>query len=328
MNIGARGPYRHGRRAVLAASAACLLGMVAPRARANAYDGSDDVNLIAADQASHRVLALGCAQQGGVAVVRWAWSAVSDPQLSDLAPGDSWRNVSEAKVRMVGGRTLLLAGASEGLVVALTYPQAEVRWATVVPKLNVHSLEVLPDGNVAVAASEPGVVRVYAAALGPRSEAFGAFDLPGAHGVYWDQPRCVLWAVGYSDLVALRVGGTTSSPTLTLVLRVALPEPSGHDLDRVAADPSRLWVTTGSHVRQYDADAGQFVDYAGRSAIDTASVKSVGDDSLTGRVLTVRPEPGNQCPWCTSSVALHLPEATVRLPGAQLYKARWLRPVP
>jgi hypothetical protein len=290
--------------------------MVAPRARASAHDGTDDVNLIAADQASHRVLVIGCAQDGGAAVVRWSWSAAYDPRLADLDPSQSWRNVSEAKVRGLDGRGLLLAGASEGLAVALTYPQAEVLWATVIPALNVHSLEVLPGGNVAVAASEPGVVRAYAAALGPRSEAYVAFDLPGAHGVYWYQVRGVLWAVGYSDLVALQVGGTTSSPTLTLVQRVALPDPSGHDLDRVAADPSRLWVTTGSHVWQYDTDAGQFVGYAG--------VKSVGDDPLTGRVLTVRPEPGNPCTWCTSSVTLHLPEGAVRLPGAQLYKARWL----
>ncbi|HLK43672.1 MAG TPA: DUF6528 family protein [Thermoleophilia bacterium] len=325
MNVSARrATSGHGRRAVLAACAACLLGVAAPRARANAHDGPDDVYLIAADQASHRVLVIGCARDGVAAVVRWSWSAVSDPLLADLDPAHTWRNVSEAKVRVLDGRGLLLAGASEGLAVALTYPQAEVLWATVIPTLNVHSLEVLPEGNVAVAASDPGVVRVYAAALGPRSEAFVSFDLPGAHGVYWDQARGVLWAVGYSDLVALQVGGTTSAPTLTLVLRVALPDPSGHDLDRVAADPSRLWVTTGGHVWQYDADAGQFVGYAGRSAIDTAGVKSVGDNPLTGRVLTVQPEPGNACTWCTSSVALHLPEDTVRLPGASLYKARWL----
>jgi hypothetical protein len=187
----------------------------------------------------------------------------------------------------------------------------------------VHSLDLLPDGNVALAASNPGVVRVYAASRGSRSKQFAAFNLAGAHGVYWDNQRRLLWAVGDSQLVALEVTGPAHSPRLSLARSVTLPDPSGHDLDLVAGSPGRMWVTTVDHVLQYDPDSAQFVDYDGQPAIDISNVKSVGDDPATGRVLTFRPEPGNRSAWCGSTVALHLPSGSLRLPGSEIYKARW-----
>lgn len=314
---------RPSRRTLLAASATFMLSAVTPKALALADDAASGASpLVVADQGTRRVLLLGD-DGSGTARVQWSWSPQSDKHLADLSPARTWRNVSEAKMRALGGRKMLLASASEGLAAVLTYPGAVVQWATVVPSVNVHSLELLPDGNVALAASNPGVVRVYAATRGPRSKQFTAFNLAGAHGVSWDDQRQLLWAVGDSQLVALKVTGPAHSPGLSLARSVTLPDPSGHDLDLVASAPGRMWVTTGDHVLQYDPDCAQFIDYDGQAAIDISDVKSVGDDPATGRVLTFRPQPGNACAWCGSTVALHLPSGSLQLPGSRIYKARW-----
>lgn len=317
---------RPSRRTLLTASATVMLSAVTPKAFALTDDTVACASpVVAADQGGRRVLLLGD-DGSGTARVQWSWSPLSDRHLADLSPAHTWRNVSEAKMRTLGGHRMLLASASEGLAAVLTYPGAAVRWATVVPSVNVHSVELLPDGNVALAASDPGVVRVYAATRGPRSKEFAAFNLAGAHGVCWDDQRHLLWAVGDSQLVALQVTGPAHAPGLSLARSVTLPDPSGHDIDLVASAPGRIWVATGDHVLQYDPDCAQFVDYDGQAAIDISNVKSVGDDPATGRVLTFRPQPGNACAWCGPTIALHLPSGSLTLPGAHIYKARWSLP--
>lgn len=53
-------------------------------------------------------------------------------------------------------------------------------------------------------------------------------------------------------------------------------------------------------------------------------MKSVGDDPLTGQVLTVSPAEDNSCAWCTSTIRFHGPDGSRRIAGTSLYKARWM----
>ncbi|MEV0533865.1 DUF6528 family protein [Kitasatospora sp. NPDC050463] len=125
--------------------------------------------------------------------VVWSWSADRAP---DLAPAHSWSMPDEAKSRVRNGRRYLLTAASGGLVAAVDTATGRTYWAADTGGANPHSLELLPDGNVAVAASEGGWVRLYAASQGPRNTAHAAYPLPGAHGVHWDARTRQLWAVG------------------------------------------------------------------------------------------------------------------------------------
>jgi len=150
------------------------------------------------------------------------------------------------------------------------------------------------------------------------------FVLPGGHGVFWDDRRDLLWAIGDDHLVALEVGGTPAAPTLTEVRRAELPTSGGHDLQPVAADPDRLWLTTSEAVYQYSIEEDAFhSDFPGAETINRAAVKSVGDEGASGQVLTTFVQPGNVCTWCTDTVTLHLPTEAFQLDGAQIYKARW-----
>jgi Family of unknown function (DUF6528) len=185
-------------------------------------------------------------------------------------------------------------------------------------------MEILPGGNVVVAASTGGWVRVYTASQGRTSTTHAQFDFAGAHGVVWDADRDLLWAVGDYEVVGLRVGGTPAEPTLVPTTRYALPTPWGHDLQPVPGDDRRLWVSSGSHVYQLDLRTGVFhSDYPGADTINASGVKAVTTNPVTGQVLTTAPEPGTGCSWCTATVRLHLPTDSRTLPASQIYKARW-----
>jgi len=295
--------------------------------------------LLAADQASERVLVLdpndgswptaegGPQQRSARQAALWSWAPADDGGLGHLAPERTWRLISEAKYRVLGGRQWLLTCASSGLAAVVSYPAGRARWSTAASG-NLHTMELLPDGNVAIAASDGGFVRVYTASQGPRSARYAQFDLPMAHGLQWDAARGLLWAVGYNQLVALDVGGSPADPELTAVRVVDLPDPDGHDLSAVADDVDQLWVTTGYRVHRYSVADAAFVRYPGQRCIDRPEVKSIGDDPVTGQVLTASPATGNPCTWCTSTIEFHSPSGSRRIQGANLYKARWMPRAP
>ncbi|MEV5506744.1 DUF6528 family protein [Streptomyces orinoci] len=284
--------------------------------------------IVTADQAGRSVYVLRGDQarwdaDGGDGGVLWSWSADGREELADLDPDTSWTNPSEAKLRELGGHRYLLATASGGLAAVIGYPGRSVYWAADTGSGNAHSIELLPDGNVAVAASTGGYVRLYAASLGPRATEHIQVSLPGAHGVHWDPDTRLLWALGSRELIALRVDGPSDDPGLTVVHRTALPTRQGHDLAAVAKSPGRLWVTTASAVYQYATRQRKFVTYPLQSRISAPDVKSIGDDPATGQILVARPEPGHSCAWCTSSLTLYQPDGRRTLLHGAMYKARW-----
>lgn len=306
---------------------AVALGLGAPTASAAPVRPGWAV--VAVDQESRSVLLLQSAEElmayrrpDRLPVV-WSWSADRAPDLADLAPAHSWSMPDEAKSRVRNGRRYLLTAASGGLVAAVDTATGGTYWAADTGAANPHSLELLPDGNVAVAASEGGWVRLYAASQGPRSTAHAAYPLPGAHAVHWDGRTRQLWAVGTDTLTALRVGGTPAAPVLTAVRSVALPERGGHDLAPVLAAPGRFWVSTAAHLWQYDPAGGRFTRVRLGDEAAERDIKSVGDEPGTGRLLTAAPDHAGACSWCTSVLRLHRPDGVRTLRGTQVYKARW-----
>ncbi|MER6996877.1 DUF6528 family protein [Streptomyces sp. NPDC000410] len=314
----------------------CLPGAPgAPAVAAPAPPGTPDVLLT--DQASKRILLLDGARVGwdpatDPSAVKWAFSPLGDARYADLRPAVSWVHPDEAKVRTHRGRTYVLTTASYGFAAVVEYPSGRRYWGgTLSPgtiRHNPHSIELLPDGNVAVAGSTGDVVRLYAASQGPGEVPFASYTLDDAHGLQWDPERRVLWALGGDRLVALRAGGTAARPTLGVAYEIPLPTPHGHDLFQVAGRPDRLWVTTGTEVLQYSKSRKAFVrDFAGAADISRANVKAVGNDPVTGRVASTVPESGLEETWWTRNVTVHRPGGTYRLVNGGIYKARWWLPV-
>ncbi|MFC1403378.1 MULTISPECIES: DUF6528 family protein [Streptacidiphilus] len=330
-------PFDPSRRSVLqlAAGAAVLAttGAAASTGASPRRTGPGS-RIIAADQVSRRALLLDPAQATTRAVPAplWSWAPGDAPgnALADLAPERTWRNVSEAKWSTAPGRATVLTCASEGLAAAVGVSDGQVYWAAAIPGANLHSLEWLPGGDIAVAASTAGWVRRYAASLGPRSTVCSQYPLPGAHGLHWDATTGLLWALGDDLLVALAVDGPDGpdGPRLTEAARYRLPDHGGHDLAAVAADSDRLWVTTNAHVHQFSLGTRSFLPGTVSAEVDRSQVKSIGDDPATGQILLVSPraatpQSDNPCAWCTSTIELLAPTGEATLPGSGLYKARW-----
>jgi WD40 repeat protein len=249
----------------------------------------------------------------------WSWSPASYAELADLLPSRSWINVSEAKQTETPDGTLLLTCASGGMAVAFNRSRGSTYWATNVPgSSNLHSLEMLPDGNIAVAASTGGYIRLYTASQGPRSSHYVQHPLPGAHA-----GQRLLWALGTSELHALAVDGTRAAPGVTLRRRLALPDEDGHDLAPVIGAPDDRWVTTGRHVYRVSLTTGTFTRATAPNGIDRAHVKSISQHPATGQVIMVSPDDRTSCSWCSSRVDFADPNRQDALIGTSVYKARW-----
>ncbi|MFF3911575.1 DUF6528 family protein [Streptomyces sp. NPDC001848] len=254
----------------------------------------------------------------------WSWSPASDAEFADLRPSRTWINVSEAKQFATSAGTLLLTCASGGMAVAVNRSRGVTYWATNIPGSgNLHSLEMLPDGNVAVAASTGGYIRLYTSSQGPRSSHYVQHPLPGAHALSWDAGQRLLWALGTAELHALAITGTRAAPGITLQRRLALPDKDGHDLAPVIGAPDDRWVTTGRHVYRVSLTSGAFTRATAPDGVDRAHVKSISQHPVTGQVIMVSPDKQASCSWCSSRVDFLDPNRQDALTGTSVYKARW-----
>ena len=99
--------------------------------------------------------------------------------------------------------------------------------------------------------------------------------------VLWDEEKEVLWAIGRTTLTAYRVELTADGKvnvTEETALRATIPSDWSHDLAPVYGNKNELWITTGSHVYQFDKNTKTFrTDYAGHEVLDRANIKGVGN---------------------------------------------------
>jgi hypothetical protein len=296
---------------------------------------------VVTEQAGRRVLILDPARPvwdpaADPAAVLWSFSPEGDPRYADLVPEQSWTYVNEAKARRRHGRAFLLTTASFGFAAVVDVADGGRYWGTTLAPgtdtINPHSMELLPDGNVAVSSSTGDSVRLYAASQGPANSTYAEVTLEGAHGVQWDEGRGLLWALGTDELISLRTGGTRAAPTLRQISSIALPHPvgkraGGHELNQVAGRSDRLWISTSSEVFQYAKSRRRFEqDFPGAAEISRGGVKCVSNDRATGQVLTTVPEAGLGETWWTTTASVHNPARSYKLVNGGIYKARWWAP--
>ncbi|MET7278567.1 DUF6528 family protein [Kribbella sp. NPDC005582] len=263
-----------------------------------------------------RLLDPAVADWSTAAALKWTWSPTSANGFSGLT--GAWGLPSDVKLRMKGDAYVAVVSDSRGLAALIGYPGGQRLWAVNVGSANnPHSVELLPDGNVAVAASTGGFVRVYTASQGSSSGAYVSYPLPDAHGVQWDPARQVLWVLGGSKLAALKITGTAAAPKLTEVTSVPGLTAGGHDLTPVLENHDLLWVSTGSKVYQISKSTATIV-----TTLSEAGIKSISSMPNAQEVRT-KPKSGCRTTWCTDTVDFAVPGTAHRtIPGAEIYKAR------
>ncbi|MBO9604850.1 MAG: sugar phosphate isomerase/epimerase [Paenibacillaceae bacterium] len=295
--------------------------------------GRESCPIAVTDQASGAILVFDpqAADWNDDSAILWSWR----PEAANGFPagGAGWGLPTDAKWRrndVYGGEWMVICD-SNGLAALVSYPAGQRKWSRQVGG-NPHAAELLPDGNVAVAASHGGWVRVYAARRGADADVCAAYPLEGAHGVLWDPSRELLWAIGDDELIALRMIGTPFAPAVEKAEGYGGPLPSfgGHDLYPVFGDDRLLWVTTEAGAYQFDKASGTFAQPAAYDdALKRRFVKSIGSQPADGRLIETVPDaekrPQGDCtlyPWCTDTVDCFRPPGKRTRTGAAFYKAR------
>ncbi|MEV0387380.1 DUF6528 family protein [Nonomuraea sp. NPDC050643] len=316
--------------------AVLLVGLGSPSAEAAAAPG--DHWVVGGDQAGRRLIAFDPAvtDWNDSAAVKWTWQPSVSPGRFSADEVSAFGLIADFKLRErpSGGQSVVVAaGGGRGVAAIVSYPAGVRQWARILPG-NLHAAELLPDGNIAVAASDGGWVRVYASSQGPDAGTYAEFGLTDAHAALWDPAVRRLWVIGRDTesgrhiLTALAVEGTPARPSLRedTARRAVLPTGGGHDVYGHAGDPGRLWLTTGSAAYLYDKAARTFTGVPGGG--NRGGVKSIGGQP-SGQVVQTRADSAKTPPgactvstWCTDTVDFFSPAMTRRRTGAAFYKAR------
>lgn len=191
----------------------------------------------------------------------WKYSSkVSKGQLSDARL--RWSEIHQSYV--------VLLTAASGWVGIAEYPSGKCLWETTNTEAGPHAMEMLPNGDVVVACSggtrweTEGCMLYYDTTDGKNYTITSKEMLPSAHGALWDPEYNVLWADGYSEIVAYDVVEDGSGkPVLskrTDKLGSMLVSAGGHDLMPDYSDPNLIWVTTNQAVQKYNKQADKVIN--------------------------------------------------------------------
>jgi len=246
----------------------------------------------------------------------WSWRAAECAEIPEPLKR-CFQSTDDCKP-VDGGRSILISSSS-GAVALVERETGCARFCAAVT--NAHSIEMLPGGRIAAAASvsdSAGGNRIIVFDIATGRE-LASDPLASAHGLVWDAERGVLWALGYDELRAYRVAeGGGGKDGLKVEFQMTLPDTDGHELSRVPGTP-RLFVSTGHGCWSFDCDTRQLAPHDVLAA--TANVKSYAVHPATGRIVYMQGEGKN---WWTEHVHFLKPAGTLHLPGQRLYKARWL----
>ncbi len=292
--------------------AGCLLVCAASAAGGR----SKPFRFVAAEQAS-RTIVIYEERPGEAPVVRWSWSAKDDPSTAK----DQWLfgNPSECKVRE-NGKTIIMA-ASGGAAAGIDVKTGKCKWY-VNAGGNPHSVEVLPDGRVAVASSTGATLKIIDVKDHPfdpkKQTAKTVLRLPSGHGVHWDKKRKSLFALGLDTLFELDYDSAAMSVSVRRQwdFKKMHGEIYGHDL--VPDGKGGYFFTTHHFVWRVDPKTEKI-----EKARDLANVKGFSP-SATGDLVTLPQEQ-----WWTDTLFV-LPSGSsdtnlarrITVPGAKFYKAR------
>lgn len=256
---------------------------------------SDKRKLLAmTDQGNDEIIVIDLAAKDLTAesAIVWRWSTKT---RGDLEYAHTCRSrLDDVRLRNVPsfGGDIVCMTSSSGMVAVVSYPTGECLFNANAAGYGPHSIEVLPNGLVAVACSGNGNennadIRIYSASY-KTDPYYYSLPLSSAHGVLWDPETELLWALGNTELRAYKVGGTRTEPTLIPVEEKTIGFGSGgHDLSVNFNNNDLMWITY-SGVCLYSKSKEEIIrSYDGIRWINTGSVKSINTYADGTTVMTV-----------------------------------------
>lgn len=279
--------------------------------------------------------------------LKWSWKPLTSKGYSQYAV-DHWGLPTDFKVRNVSawGGNHLVASCSDGLVTIATYPGGVKKWAYNIG-YNPHGVELLPNGNIAVADNTKDSVLLFASSTGTDNLNHVAIKLNKAHAVLYDPIENILWATGNDFVIAMEVGGTASAPTLNelptrrgYLNTTSSGSPFGHDLSRDLNDNNKLWVSTDGGVYSFNKTTKVFTDGpGGATGINKTFVKGISRQNSgvfvvsrpDSKKTTTLPDPVTDPykPWCTRYIDFYTSTGSFSYyrtkTNAKFYKAKIFR---
>ena len=280
-----------------------LFGLVA--ALALAAGAAELPSIVAAEQKETRWVIIDPAKTEGYA---WQWSPKDDPGIRPEHYG-RFGNPSEVKPTADGK---LLVACSCRAFAKIDVATCRAEFYGVVADCNPHSIEVLPDGCVALVSSHGNsltVMDVKGHEFDPTNQVrVASAYLRYAHGVVWDAARSCLWGIGVDRLVKFAWNGRELRELAHWELKDSGCGTGGHDL--VLSDDGTLLFTTHESIGSFDPATARF-----SVVTNQANVKSVS--RAAGATLVSIPREK----WWTDTLVVG--EREIRCEGARFYKARF-----
>ncbi|TZF82222.1 hypothetical protein FW774_16165 [Pedobacter sp. BS3] len=271
--------------------------------------------VVFADQSTNRVLMV------DIDTKKQIFEWLPGPATNVVAGDAGWfGNISDAKP--VLNNQYILATASVGGVALIRIADKKTVFYGKGGTGNVHSAELLPDGNIVFSASTGGYVGIFkvdTAHFSAPVTAYSSTNLADAHSLVWDKKRQVLWAAGGSVLRAYEYNFDKNNPKLTLKKEITLPATGAHDLFPVY-DKDALWLSTSKQVWSVDLQTEQFA-----SASSIARVKSVSSGPSSFPVILMQSIDTDQKWWNDHIIDLS-GKTIYQQSGLKAYKARWMLP--
>lgn len=272
-----------------------------------------DQYLLCAEQSQNRISIIDITNS----TFFWDWKAAVN---NNIPTGDAgWYNLPSEAKRVYNGLYVLMTASDGGIALIRQSSKKAVFFARGIG--NMHSAELLPDGNIAAVSSDSNYIMIFrtdTASLPGSITWKKKFPDTAPHNVVWDRTRNVLWSAGQHKIYSFTYNNSCTSPNLTVSDSFALPAANAHDLFPVYGSTDSLWLTTGGKIWKFSAATHTFT-----TAIATITgVKSIS--SGPAGYPTVYLQSISDAEWWNDEVqdlANGLP--VFQMTGLEIYKARW-----
>jgi hypothetical protein len=246
----------------------------------------------------------------------WEWN----PAQSNVGANDVKWFVNMSDAKPVYNNKYILANASAGGVALVRIADKKTVFYAYAGNGNVHSTEVLPDGNLVVAASTGNYLLLMRmdTTTYPYAGYTKKVTVADAHNAVWDKKRQELWTASQNKLYGFTYNFNCAAPDLTLKDSVTLPATGCHDLFPVYGKDS-LWLSTSSKIWAINL---QTKTVTAQSSLARVKSVSSGPDDNYPTILMQSIDTDQQ--WYNDKVIDFNGNTVLQLAGLKAYKGRWM----
>lgn len=264
--------------------------------------------IILAEQLQTRVAIADVASK----TIIWEWSPSTPDVKADALKWFS--NISDAKL-VYNGEYILATASGGGVALVRIADKKTVFYAFAGG--NVHSAELLPDGNLVSASSTGNYLTLFKVDTLNFPDHVYAKTIPidFGHNVVWDHKNQVLWSAAMNQLKSFKYNFNCNFPDLSLLESINIPGTEAHDLFPVYGE-NALWLSNTTNVYKFDISSKKLT----QAEVVQADIKSVSSGPEGYPVILLKPK----LSWWSDEVIDAKGNTVFLQNGLKIYKAKWL----